>query len=93
VNIVAEGMRNFLGGGRGGDMLTVTGSQNTLYSQSGEDTLRSLAGGNTLESGHHNDTIFAQNGHKDRINCGPQVDTVTFDQGLDELEFCEIKNP
>ena len=47
---------------------------------------------NAVEGGAGNDTVYAVEGQRDVIDCGPGRDSVEFDVGLDSVKRCEIKN-
>jgi Ca2+-binding RTX toxin-like protein len=70
------------GGGRADNIDAYDGSDATL--NPGKDTV--LADGGP-------DFVFALDGFTDTIDCGDNVDTVYFDEGLDEVVNCEIENP
>jgi hypothetical protein len=42
--------------------------------------------------GGGNDTIFADDGNTDIINCGKGTDEVRYDLALDTVKACETKN-
>jgi Ca2+-binding RTX toxin-like protein len=93
--------RNVLSGGDGDDHLL---GHNRLSGGSGDDTIRgsrpdgngrtrTMRGGlgtdRISSEGFVKDTIYAQDGEKDNINCGGGVDTVYFDSGIDSVKACE----
>jgi Ca2+-binding RTX toxin-like protein len=50
-------------------------------------------GVDTVKGGRGNDTIYASDDIKDKIDCGAGRDFVQFDQGLDTVTNCEDKLP
>ena len=51
-------------------------------------------GEDTVGGGGGKDVIFAQDNEFDTINCGHNVDEVTFDKGLDRVAAnCENRKP
>jgi hypothetical protein len=51
-------------------------------------------GEDTVGGGGGKDVIFAQDNEFDTINCGANVDEVTFDKGLDRVAAnCEKRKP
>jgi hypothetical protein len=86
-------------GGDGDDTLLGAEASDMVRGRGGDDTIDAARfdtpGSEDLSSGGRgNDTIFAQDGNKDVIDCGKgKRDTVFFDEGLDTIKNCEIKNP
>lgn len=95
--------RNVLSGGPGDDHLL---GHNRLSGGSGDDTIRgsrpdgservrTMSGGpgtdRITSEGYVKDTIYAQDGEKDNINCGGGFDIVYFDEGIDfaSTKTCE----
>lgn len=95
--------QNVLSGGAGDDHLL---GHNRLSGGSGDDTIRgsrpngaertrTMSGGPGTDQisseGFVKDTIYAQDGEKDNINCGGGIDIVYFDAGIDSAnpETCE----
>lgn len=86
--------KNLLNGGEGDDDLF---GQNKLYGGPGDDTLEAtgfkqtattLDGGPGLDriiGSDSPDTIYAQNGERDEINCKANKDTVYYDAGIDSV--------
>jgi Ca2+-binding RTX toxin-like protein len=78
-----------LGGLGGSDLLRGGGMADRIEAREssenpGEDTV----------GGGGKDVIFAHDNEFDTINCGANVDTVTFDEGLDEVAAnCEQRKP
>ena len=70
-SVVGYGGADLLVGGRGGDVIN---AREIEGHPPGTDTVR---------GGRGNDTIYANDGAKDKIDCGPGQDFVQFDQGLD----------
>jgi Ca2+-binding RTX toxin-like protein len=56
-----------------------------VYGGPGEDWVRSYPGENTIFGGPGNDRIWAANGVRDVIRCGPGVDTVEYNEGVDTI--------
>jgi hypothetical protein len=81
--LVGHGGADVLIGGRDGDTINAQEFQ-TLGHPPGKDTVR---------AGRGNDTIYATDGVKDAIDCGPGVDYVLFDRDLDTVTDCETKDP
>ena len=78
--------KDYLSGGPGADLLDGGRGDDTLVTTeysgpSGQDTVRGGAG------------IVANDGYKDLIDCGDGLDSVSFDQGLDEMTGCETRHP
>jgi hypothetical protein len=69
-----------------------TKNAETLTGTSGNDHITGAEGNDTLIGKAGNDTIYANDGVKDKIDCGPGRDIVYFDPGLDTLANCEMKN-
>jgi Ca2+-binding RTX toxin-like protein len=86
-------------GGDGDDTLAGAEDSDMVRGRGGDDRIDAASfdtpGSEDFSSGGRgNDTIFAQDGNKDVIDCGKgKRDTVFFDEGLDTTENCEIKNP
>jgi Ca2+-binding RTX toxin-like protein len=67
---------------------------NLLDGGSGDDKIIVRFGESIIEGGGGRDVIRAQNGQADGIDCGGGKDTVTFDEGLDDVaDNCEKQNP
>jgi hypothetical protein len=71
-----------------------------LVGGAGTDTIDALQfssanpGQDTVRAGRGNDTIQAQAGFNDVINCGAGTDTVEYDRGLGKVAAdCEHKHP
>jgi Ca2+-binding RTX toxin-like protein len=92
----------------GDDELFGNEGKDTLAGLGGSDLLRGGAqadrieareasenpGEDTVGGGGGKDVIFAHDNEFDAINCGANVDEVTFDEGLDELAAnCENRKP
>ena len=72
-----------LNGGPGDDLLFGDQKNDVLIGGPGEDFL----------SGEENDDrIFARDGEADQINCGPGVDRVQWDKGLDTFRNSNNEN-
>ena len=84
-----------ISGGGGADFLLGSGGADLLAGGRGGDLIEAREGSNrppgtdTVTGGRGNDRIFANDGAKDVIDCGPGVDEVHFDPGLDTLANCE----
>ena len=64
-------------GGEGSDHIVV----NTTWGQ--------YLGGDNVDGGPGEDTIEADDGSQDTVDCGDGIDDATFDAGLDTLTNCE----
>jgi Ca2+-binding RTX toxin-like protein len=99
-NPALDGADKLYGGG-GADYLEGDGGADLLAGGPGNDEIEALeyeqyghpAGKDTVRGGRGDDEILAGDLHKDVIDCGPGVDTVEFDKGLDVLIDCETKVP
>jgi Ca2+-binding RTX toxin-like protein len=84
-------------GGAGNDSVVGYGGADLLVGERGGDVInaREIAnhppGVDTVKGGRGNDTIYASDDIKDKIDCGAGRDFVQFDQGLDTLINCEDK--
>jgi Ca2+-binding RTX toxin-like protein len=89
------GDHNLLVGGEGVDHLQ---GHNRLYGGPGNDEIygvyfyggsRAMSGGTGTDvissQGRVADTIYAQDGERDEIFCGPKTDTVYYDEGIDSV--------
>ena len=79
-------------GTNGADLITGTFRPETIQARSGDDEVRAREGrdvviagsGNDLVyGGPGNDRIYLVDGEVDWVNCGPGIDTLVFDDGLD----------
>src|SRR5215213_4245392 len=92
-------------GGEGADFLlgdedydypdTLLGND-TLYGGPGNDDLRGAFGNDKIYGGGGDDFVFAYDqlnvtAGADVVDCGPGVDTVHYDKGVDKIRHCEIK--
>jgi Ca2+-binding RTX toxin-like protein len=90
------GDRNLLVGGEGGDYLQ---GHSRLYGGPGNDEIygvyfyggsRVMSGGTGTDvissQGRVADTIYAQDGERDEISCGPKTDKVYYDAGIDSVD-------
>lgn len=91
------GLDSILEGGAGNDRLTGGDGGDTLRGGPGVDTLVGLAGDDRLRGGHGedildagsgNDHVFARDGQRDTIDCGPGKDMARADE-QDVLIGCE----
>ena len=95
------GDRNLLVGGEGVDHLQ---GHNRLHGGPGNDEIygvyfhggsRVMSGGTGIDvissQGRVSDTIYAQDGERDEISCGPKTDKVYYDEGIDSVNVgnCE----
>ncbi|MDQ3791691.1 MAG: hypothetical protein M3341_03425 [Actinomycetota bacterium] len=84
-------------GGGGGDDLVADNGSDLLSGGRGADSIDALealsrGGIDTVVGGVGNDQIDADDGQRDRIDCGRRArDEVYHDAGLDEIKNCEIK--
>src|SRR5215212_4060265 len=92
-------------GGEGADFLlgdedydypdTLLGND-TLYGGPGNDDLRGAFGNDTIYGEGGDDFVFAYDQLRvttgaDIVDCGPGIDEVHYDKGIDKLRRCEIK--
>jgi Ca2+-binding RTX toxin-like protein len=88
-----------ISGGDGNDTLLGYGGADLLSGGRGADIIEAKEianhppGKDTVRGGCGNDTIYANDGVKDKIDCGAGRDFVQFDQGLDTVTNCEDKLP
>ena len=88
-----------ISGGAGNDELTGFGGADLLIGGRGADRIFAgefadhPTGTDTIRGGRGNDEIYANDGVKDKIDCGSGRDYVEFDQGLDTVTNCEDKIP
>ncbi len=80
----------------GDDTVEGSGGSDTVYGGGGKDTIYADLGDTTDSEdrsygGGGNDQIFADDGNVDKINCGKGSDLVQYDQGIDTIKSCEIK--
>ena len=79
-----------LGGLGGSDLLRGGGMADRIEARESSEN----PGEDTVGGGGGKDVIFAHDNEFDTINCGANVDTVTFDEGLDEVAAnCEKRKP
>ena len=79
-----------LAGLGGSDVLKGGGSADRIEAREASEN----PGEDTVGGGGGKDVIFAHDNEFDTINCGANVDTVTFDEGLDEVAAnCEKRKP
>jgi Ca2+-binding RTX toxin-like protein len=67
-----------------------------VFVYGGNRVMRGGAGTDVISSiGRATDTIYAQDGERDEISCGPKTDTVYYDEGIDSVNLsnCENLNP
>lgn len=75
-------------GADGDDKLAGSRSRNTIDGGGGDDRIDGGAGEDALLGGPGEDTISARDSTRDRIDCGPGLDTVIVDT-LDVVTECE----
>ena len=91
-------------GGPGNDYLTGELGSDAVYGGGGIDTIDAATDPedqpgyeiflDKSSGGRGNDTIFAVDGYRDRIDCGRgERDAVYFEPGLDTIKGCEKKHP
>ena len=79
-----------LGGLGGSDLLRGGGMADRIEARESSEN----PGEDTVGGGGGKDVIFAHDNEFDTINCGGNVDEVTFDKGLDEVAAnCENRKP
>jgi Ca2+-binding RTX toxin-like protein len=90
----APGNDQLLGGGGSDDLVGGAGSDR-LYGEGGNDHVSAdflfSDGTDAVEGGQGDDIVYAVEGQRDVIDCGPGRDQVQFDAGLDSVKRCEIK--
>ena len=83
-----------------------SGNDAELFGNGGSDKVYGGGGGDAINAyfwdtqgstdysygGGGNDTISAQDNNRDIINCGKGTDRVFYDEGIDTITACEIKN-
>ncbi|MEA2482026.1 MAG: hypothetical protein QOJ07_3948, partial [Thermoleophilaceae bacterium] len=84
-----ENGNDSVSGGSGNDILDGDAGNDRLSGGSGNDSLDGGAGRNVLSGGKGNDWIYAQNGVRDVIDCGPGRDHADVDKHLDKFKNCE----
>ena len=82
------GGNDCLFGERGNDVLLGGPGDDSLAGGVGADELHGGTGGDTLQGGRGRDRIFAMDGARDVISCGPGRDTVRADR-IDRTAGCE----
>jgi len=86
-------------GNNGPDTLAGLGGSDLLKGAGMADRINAIEasenpGEDTVGGGGGKDVIFAQDNEFDTINCGANVDEVTFDKGLDRVAAnCEKRKP
>ena len=86
-------------GNNGPDTLAGLGGSDLLKGAGQADHINAIEasenpGEDTVGSGGGKDVIFAQDNEFDTMNCGHNVDEVTFDKGLDRVAAnCENRKP
>lgn len=97
-DVFAFGGDDTISGGLGRDHLRGEEGSDYVYGGKGGDTIDA----DTLDTsgsvdhsygGVGTDVIKAQDGNKDIIDCGSDSDMAIYDQNLDEVKNCEIRNP
>jgi Ca2+-binding RTX toxin-like protein len=82
-----------LNGGFGDDTLNGRGGKDTLNGGPNRDTLTGGSGRDIINGGYNADTIFAEDGEPDTIDCGNEItdgtDVAHIDEGLDVTRGCE----
>jgi Ca2+-binding RTX toxin-like protein len=84
-----------LRGGFGDDVLNGRGGKDTLDGGPNRDRLTGGTGRDIINGGLNADTIFAEDGEIDTIDCGNEVfdgtDVAHIDEGLDVTQGCELE--
>jgi hypothetical protein len=75
-------------GGTGNDVIRVGAGDDAVSGGPGDDHIFAGAGNDVIDAGPGNDTIYARDGERDTVYCGPGRDFVTFDP-QDVLVGCE----
>jgi hypothetical protein len=82
--------RDRIDGGRGRDRLSGDGGNDRIDGARGGDRIDATGGRDRVFGGNGNDRIDAEDGKRDRVDCGRGRDTVIADR-KDRLERCERK--
>jgi Ca2+-binding RTX toxin-like protein len=84
----------------GRDVLIGTKIDNVIYGYGAKDIIRDTAGPDqdTVYGGSGKDVIDVREGNNnprnaDYVDCGDSKDTVYYDEGVDTVVRCELKNP
>jgi hypothetical protein len=77
--------------GDGDDKIVGSARANTLDGGAGDDRITGGAGADTLFGGDGADFIDSRDGERDRVECGPGVDTARIDRGDDVSSDCETR--
>jgi hypothetical protein len=89
---------DYLAGGGGNDTISGLGGNDTIKGGSGDDVLNGGDGNDVIDGGNGadrilgakgSDTLFAVDGERDVIDCGPGVDRVYVDP-IDVVKNCEV---
>jgi Tol biopolymer transport system component len=86
--LVGTRRRDTICGLPGSDAIVAGAGNDTITAGAGADTIRPGRGRDTVVAGEGRDRIYARDGQRDRIDCGPYLDTVHADR-LDQLVDCE----
>jgi hypothetical protein len=87
---VAGGGADRMDGGRGRDRLSGDGGNDRIDGDRGDDRIDATGGRDRVFGGNGDDRIDAEDGKRDRVDCGHGSDTVIADR-KDRLERCERK--
>ena len=84
-----------IAGMEGDDIILGFLGDDQIYGDEGNDTLYGYDGTDTIYGDEGNDIISVEDdGTRDTVDCGQgRKDKVWFDEGLDVVTRCEIKNP
>jgi Ca2+-binding RTX toxin-like protein len=80
---------DIVGGGSGDDEISGGGGSDTLVGNSGDDEINGGNSGDSISAGTGDDIVFARDGVRDTINCGPGRDRVTADRSDSVARNCE----
>ncbi len=92
-DIKGDNGEDSINGIQGNDTIRGRGGPDTLMGMTGKDELFGGSGEDVFEANEGPDVLRAVDGEKDDLMCGPGTDTAFFDQGLDDLQGCEDKQP
>jgi Ca2+-binding RTX toxin-like protein len=91
----ATNFTDTLNGGFGNDTLNGRGGRDTLNGGPNRDKITGGSGRDVINGGFNADTIFAEDGERDTIDCGNEitdgVDVAHIDEGLDVTQGCEVE--
>ena len=86
--LAGGGGNDTIHGSAGNDTIMGGGGDDYLYGDDGNDVIDGGPGADHIYGGKGSDTIFAADGQRDWIDCGPGVDKATVD-AIDVVKNCE----